>query len=923
MKILRFISAVTVLTTCASGLFAEDKISSISKTKLKCSNLESVYPHKQPELPKLTKDRKWQEMPFESQNPEPQGDALERKKGFILFHRLLTTPVYPGSRPLEDEKMSKGLKLFMAKNEFETTSFTVYPLRGINDFKVWASELKDSSGRTIPTDAVDIRLVTCWKLRYPGYRSGTTWRKMPELLEKVTNNSFSAKDCQRYFISVKVPDNCQPGIYSGNIYLSDKDSAEATVLPLTVKVLNFKLLSPPGKNYSAFDYDISRMFRRVKASHPTPQRLKHWENCVKNYYQQKKNYGMDKITVIRLLYDKKGDCFKVEANGSPIDGMLAAGLKGPVAIMMLSANAQLLNSKYNINYQKIRRKKVIFPPEFYQDLTRLTQKMEVERKKKGWPEFIYCPFDEIKRQHLEIGVKSLQALKKAGVRTFTTKNPATSSLEYKRYSPYLDIWCSQPFAMVPAKAAKTKYGAWSYPNHIAGEIRKPETMTFGGRMTYGYGFWKSGYSKIMPWIWHDRCKRREPFDYMTRHFCPTGNVVSNDGKFYPAVYWVCFREGADDLRYIYTLMQTVYDKKNNKNSKCRKLCGEAESFIEKVWSRIPVEQKYLFKNSWTAQDYSSVKNYAAYLIEKLSKYSGKSERKISSTLNLKMADAFTEHKNYLTASFNSTNNAKGNLLLPDFKWKACNKECKLTRKDASMILDFNIDHKIDGETLGGKYPMGWPRARLDLANGKVNLADYDFIHLEISISSNRDEIQDDKTSLYFTLKTWDNNFTQMQLLGRVDENKVIKINIPVKKLIADLKPAVKNKKEIFLKIMQLVVSENKYLDKTKLKFKISRFALEKIGSATLLNVKHPVFISKNSKNIPVQLQTLGSKCKAEVLLQKSNSKEIAAKCEANISQNANILLKTKRLSPGDYNLIIKLNGKVVSTKIITVLPIIN
>lgn len=922
MKVFKFIFAVLILTTYTSTLFSGDKIYSINKDKLKYNNIKSIYPHKQFDLPKLTKGRKWQEMPFISSNPEPQANTQERERGFILFKRSLTDTVYPGSRPLESEKILKSLKLFMAKNEFETSSFTVYPLRGIDDLKVWTSELKDSSGRIIPTSAVDIRLLTCWKLRYPGYRSATTWRKMPELLEQVTSNSFKAKECQRYFITVKLPESCQSGVYSGNIYLASKGSSNATILPLSVKVLNFKLLSPPGKSYSAFDYDISRMFRRVKASNPSPKKLENWKKSVRNYYQQKKNYGMDKITVIRMLYDKKDDCFKIEANGAPIDGMIAVGLKGPVAIMMLTANSQLLHDKYNINYQKIRRKKVKFPTEFYQDLTRLTKKMETERKKKGWPEFIYSPFDEIKRQHLEIGVKCLQALKKAGVRTFTTKNPAVSSLEYKRYSPYLDIWCSQPFAMVPAKAAKTKYGAWSYPNHIAGEIREPETMTVGGRMTYGYGFWKSGYSKIMPWIWHDRCKRRDPFDYMGRHFCPTGNVVSNDGKFYPAVYWVCFREGVDDLRYIYTLMQSIYARKDNSDSKCQQLCKDANNFIKKVWNTIPVEQKYLFKNSWTGQDYSSIKSYAAYLIEQLSKYPGKAKQKIKSSSNLKLANAFTEHKDYLTASINSNNKA-GNLLLPSFKWKAYNKECKLTRKNDSMLLDFDIDHKIDGETAGGKYPMGWPRARLDLANGKINLADYDFINIKVSISSNRDEIQDDKSSLYLTLKTWNNNSTQLDLLGHVDENKILTINIPIKKIIANLKPVPANKKELFLKIIQLVVSENKYLDKTKLKFKVSRFSLEKIEAATLVYARHPIFISENGKNIPVKLQILGSKCKTEIMLQKSDSKEITAKSEAIISKKGNVLLKTKHLSSGNYNLIIKLNGKVVSTKSITVLPTIN
>lgn len=916
-----------IFTVAISAIYilpmpADNKIYLTDKNKLKKDSAEATYPLVQPELPKLAKGKEWKEMPFISSNPLPAVSQEDQKRGYILFNRPLTEPVYPNSRPLDAERLLDGLSMYITPGELETASVTIYPLRKFTDFNVYASELKDAKGKIIPRQLIDVRLVTYWKLKYPEYRSAGTWRTMPELLEMVSRNSFDPGICQRYWITVKAPEDCDPGIYSGNIYLTDADSPEATVIPLSVKVLNFKLLSPPDKNYSAFDRDIHRNLKNIKSGNSSAQVLREWESHINNYYQQMKNCGMTNLTVVGLTYDKNEDSFNVEFDGRQIDAMLLAGLKGPVPVMMLGANAQLLYDKYKIVYHEIRREEVKFPEAFYEDVTRLTRKLEQQRQRKGWPEFIYAPFDEIKQQHLDIGVKSYQALKQAGVKTFITKDPTVSSLAKKRYDPYVDIWCSQPFSLPPAQAALQKNGIWSYPNHIAGEIRQPEVMTAGGRMTYGYGLWKSGYSTLIPWIWHGRNKNGSPFDYMSGEACLAGNVVGADGKFYPAVYWTCFREGRDDLRYIYTLMQTVYDKQNCDDRKCRQLCDEAQSFLEKVWKALPAEPMYLYRNSWTAQDYPAVRNYAAGLTEQLTKFPGKSEKRISSTFGLKLADSFTEPDNGLSVALKSDSTGKFDLIDSALKWEALNKECSMRSVGNSLVLDFDIDHKVDGEIPGGKYPMGWPRIRLNLPGGKMNMANYDFFNMNVNISSNRDEIQDDRSSLFLTLNTIDGGSCQLELLGSVVENKIIAITVPVKDIIEKLKPAAPNKSEIYLKTVQLVLAESNYLDKTKIKFEISNLAFVKIQTSILLNARHPVFIPENAASVPVELDILGNaEYKAEVMLQKTGSAIVAGKAGAiGRDNNPSIQLGIERLSPGDYDLIIKLNGQVADKAQVTVLP---
>ena len=144
------------------------------------------------------------------------------------------------------------------------------------------------------------------------------------------------------------------------------------------------------------------------------------------------------------------------------------------------------------------------PPAFYDRITELFRALNAERKAKGWPEFICCPIDEVDPSCEEFGVKVYAAVKAAGVKTYATKDPVEP--DAAAYAPYLDIWCSQPYS-VPFEriVAQKRYEYWCYPNHNAGEIKDRLTMCKGGRMTYGFGFWRSGYTTLIPWHWCWTC----------------------------------------------------------------------------------------------------------------------------------------------------------------------------------------------------------------------------------------------------------------------------------------------------------------------------------------------------------------------------------------------------------------------------------
>ena len=95
------------------------------------------------------------------------------------------------------------------------------------------------------------------------------------------------------------------------------------------------------------------------------------------------------------------------------------------------------------------------PEKFFEDMTDITQLIENEARRRGWPELLYYPVDEPSSQKnsVDFMVKVLKAIKKVpGVRTYVTANPTSEF--YAPMMPYTDVWSCQPYSIPKAQAEK-------------------------------------------------------------------------------------------------------------------------------------------------------------------------------------------------------------------------------------------------------------------------------------------------------------------------------------------------------------------------------------------------------------------------------------------------------------------------------------
>jgi len=204
-------------------------------------------PHPQPKVPEGAK-----EIPFDETVPEPALTEPEKVRGYLLFQRPLTESVYPNTRPLPHERI-EALVAFAAPGEFEPVTFALYPVRPLQNLKVRGSSLTCPSGE-IPADRIDVRLATYWNVGFPAYTTLSTYRRVPELLERVTAHSSPAGECQRYWLTVHVPDDAKPGLYRGTVTVWDDGFGQAVEIPLALRVLGFRLQKDPRKHFSVYFY---------------------------------------------------------------------------------------------------------------------------------------------------------------------------------------------------------------------------------------------------------------------------------------------------------------------------------------------------------------------------------------------------------------------------------------------------------------------------------------------------------------------------------------------------------------------------------------------------------------------------------------------------------------------------------------------
>ncbi|MFO8078998.1 MAG: hypothetical protein R6V07_01720, partial [Armatimonadota bacterium] len=245
------------------------------------------------------------------------------------------------------------------------------------------------------------------------------------------------------------------------------------------------------------------------------------------------------------------------------------------------------------------------PPEYAEELTVMTRFIESEREKYGWPEFLYYPVDEPGRDatSVELMRMTLEAIREAGAPTYVTAAPEVE--QFQPLKPHVTVWCTQTFLpdreTVLADMAARDVQYWCYPNKSVGE--NDHTTVRGARMTYGYGFWRSGFVALTPWIYSSTTS--DPMNYLTGPVMDFLVRHEPDGTPMPVTLWEALREGRDDYLYIYTLEQLIAEARASGDAEAIAAADEAQDELDYVWDSINVLPRYQYDGLWPAADFNA------------------------------------------------------------------------------------------------------------------------------------------------------------------------------------------------------------------------------------------------------------------------------------------------------------------------------
>lgn len=524
----------------------------------------------------------------------PQVSEADTKRGYVVHYRHWAEDVYPYTVPIAQE-INPTLRAFATPGEYEPLNFIVYPFRDFAASTLKVSDLK-AGANVIPGSAVELRRVRYMRAR-PNYTVLYQYRIVPDpLMPYVASEPLTEKENARFWLTVHVPANAKPGTYKGTVTFTPAGSTAATI-PVVFRVLPIKLQEDPSKLYGIYYYDPMDSWNNAQ------------DEFSKAFYKQKSDWeladmaahGTRNVTTnLSSPPEKDGQFqFNFDLMQTKVDRWKQAGFRGPVVV---GVSAGALFRKYmGKDLGSHISEAAAPPPEYGAELTRMCKTIEAERVKRGWPEFLYYPVDEPGTSPGAIAfmTETLKAVQAAGVKTYVTADPTNEGFAPLR--PYIDVWCTQPFlptrdVLLKDKASR-KVDYWCYPNHVNGE--NDHTTVNGARMTYGFGFWRSGFTALIPWIY--RSDSGNPWNYLDGTTSDFFNRTEDSGRPIPVQMWEGYREGYDDYRYVYTLTKMIEQAKKQ-GGRAARAADNAQKDLDYCWGQIRVQPKYKWDDLWEPRE---------------------------------------------------------------------------------------------------------------------------------------------------------------------------------------------------------------------------------------------------------------------------------------------------------------------------------
>ncbi|BDI32916.1 hypothetical protein CCAX7_49670 [Capsulimonas corticalis] len=459
----------------------------------------------------------------------------------------LFDPVYPWSLP-EPGGTSSGITLQVCPEQVQAASFCVYTRQAMKDVTVQMADDLEGVGKTIPKDALDVRVVKVWKQQGTGaLRNPDEASLVPELLVKddrvpltgvapdvrltgAPQTSIPMDTAKQFWVTLTTPKNAQPGHYTGRLLVTAAGSSTPITVPVDVDVLPLRLLS------AAKQYAID-LRSRLDPAPAMPSDT--GDDSVTDF--------VSKDTLASQLTDIVSHGFhyvSVHDSAATLPDALqayqAAGVLGPYVYKGPSA----------------------------------ADAVETERKNSHAPEFVYFadPTDSCSVH--------LAALTKAGLGGMTY---VTSQSDYDALQDKLALVVYDRDSEYPQELLRT-HGARKSNKHDWWYWDASNEDPHANRLSAGYLLWRANlYGAYVPE--YQFATGADPYDDTSAGappalapYRPRMLTYPVQGGVLDTLQWEALREGVNDVRYLTTFYAALRECKDAHVAK--PLIDEAEGYVK-------------------------------------------------------------------------------------------------------------------------------------------------------------------------------------------------------------------------------------------------------------------------------------------------------------------------------------------------------
>ncbi len=533
----------------------------------------------------LPKDvaKQWKKIPAPILDvyPEPKWSEQQKKDGFATFSRSQCAVIWPEDFPAAHE-IDAPVRAFASWSEYETLSFSIHPLQDFRKVTLKVSDLVSAKGNRIAGE-LQKDYIRYMKER-PHHNLWGTYYEGPDIVMPWQEQSLKKGRNLQIWLTAYVPPYTPAGDYKGTAEINLDGKVKQ--IPLTLKVLPITLQRDPDVYLS--NYYRHPFWKMERA--PDDFSRAWWLKKAEYEYAEMQKTGFTNHPQLHLQGSWKGDrwVYDYDALDRLLEFGRRYGFEGP---FVSGFPFRQLFKKHIKEPQQEHLHDLKMPSDaFFTELTSMTREIMAEAKNRNWPKMYLYPVDEPSANPVvvEFVTRVLKAIKDGGGYTYAAVEPEDAATV--AYRPYLDAWSTPKFTLTAAEveAQRKQYPGtqyWCYPNYAAGS--NDHVATPAARMTFGFGFWKSGFQGQIPWNYSD-CYG-DQWNFLDGPVADAMNHNADDASVIPVANWIAFREGLDDLRYIYTLTRWITTARN---LGFKDAAATAEATLARLKDSIPALERY-------------------------------------------------------------------------------------------------------------------------------------------------------------------------------------------------------------------------------------------------------------------------------------------------------------------------------------------